>query len=179
MLICCFKSLWLQLFFLQNRDLFSVIFFGLKTQTVSPLNPCFRKVFFLHFYCNADTLKLCLRIRAPRLTLSLSQPAETVWKQQLQRSDLLGWVFQRGYSLVSYFSFARFQFLSHGNKVGFCWWFVGPNVSPFCVLLPKWYALWVSLWTIVFSLPAKNLLFIVFHWHCKYFRTYTCNLCQC
>ena len=49
-----------------------------------------------------DTLNLCLSIRAPRL----SQPAENVWKQQLQRFDLLYWVFQRCYSLVSYIFFS-------------------------------------------------------------------------
>ena len=31
----------------------------------------------------------------------MSQPAETVWKQQLQRFDQRSWVFQRCYSLVS------------------------------------------------------------------------------
>ena len=32
----------------------------------------------------------------------MTKPAEAVWKQQLQRFDLLRWVFQRCYSLVSY-----------------------------------------------------------------------------
>ena len=57
---------------------------------------------FLHCLCNVDTLIFWLRIRASRLSLTISQPAETVWKQQLQRFDLLSWVFQRCYSLTSY-----------------------------------------------------------------------------
>ena len=43
----------------------------------------------------------------------MSQPAETVWKQQLQRFDLLGWVFQKSYSLVSYIFFSSVSSFYH------------------------------------------------------------------
>ena len=50
-------------------------------------------------------MNLCLRIKAPRLSLTMSQPAEAVWKQQLQKFDLLGWIFQRWCSFDSYIFF--------------------------------------------------------------------------
>ena len=78
----------------------------------------------------------CLRIRAPRLSLTMSQPAETIWKQQLQGFDPLGWVFRSCYSLVFYNFFSSVsQFLSPCKDVSFRWWFVGPNVPQFCLLL--------------------------------------------
>ena len=64
---------------------------------------------FSQLQCNVDTLKLCLRIGASRQSASMSEPTQTVWKQQLQIYDQLGWVFQRCYSLVSYFFFVRFH----------------------------------------------------------------------
>ena len=86
----------------------------------------------------------------------MSQPAQTVQKQQMQKFDLLGWVFQRCYSLLSSNFFVNFQFLSPGNEVRFCWRFVGPNVLQFSLLLQNRYALWVSLWTIVFLSPQNS-----------------------
>ena len=50
--------------------------------------------------------------------------------------------------------FVRFQLLSLGNEVSFCWWIVGPNSPQIFRLLPKWYALQFSLWAFV----SKNLI---------------------
>ena len=63
-------------------------------------------------------MNLCLRIRAPRLLLNMSQPAETVWNKQLQRFDQLGWVFQKG-ATASFrtFLFFRFQYFSPRNEL--------------------------------------------------------------
>ena len=80
----------------------------------------------------------------------MSQPAQTVWKQQLQRFDLLRWVFRRCYSLVSCIFFARFQFSPSGNKVFFCGWFVGPNLPHIFLFL-----LIVTFWNLV----CKHLFF--------------------
>ena len=109
----------------------------------------------------------------------MSQPAEIVWKQQLQRVDLLCWVFQRCYSPVSYNFFVRFQFLSPGNDFSFCWWFVGPNDPQIYLLLQNWYALWVSLWTFVFFFYSKNSAFHYLSLAILFFWTYTFNMCQC
>ena len=50
-LIFCLQNLCVQLFFfLHGRKSFSCYFFGLKLQTVSSLNPCFRKVFLFYAF---------------------------------------------------------------------------------------------------------------------------------
>ena len=43
-------------------------------------------------------------------------------------------------------------------EFSFSWWSLGPKVPQFCLLLPSWYALWVSLWAFVF-LFQKNYCF--------------------
>ena len=86
-------------FLLQGRH----SFFCSKLQRVFLLRPIFSEsLSFLHFYSIDDTLNLCQCTRALKLTLNMSQPAGSVWKQLLLRFDQLGWVFQRCYSLVSY-----------------------------------------------------------------------------
>ena len=124
------ESLRSTLFFCKVENLFSIIFFWSEASNGFTVKPMFLEGHsFLHFWCNVDTSNLCPRIRSPRLSLTMSQPAEAVWKQQLQRFVLLGWVFQRCYSLDSYIFFVRFQFLSPGNEVSFCWWFVVSQYS--------------------------------------------------
>ena len=109
-LICCFQNLCVQFSFRQGRESFFRIFSGLKLQTVSFLYPCFRNSSLFYTFSEMLILwKYALRIKAPRLLLTMSKPAETVRKQQMQRFLLLGWVFQRCYSNVSYISSRPFQ----------------------------------------------------------------------
>ena len=178
MLVCCFQNFCVQLFFSARSRVF-LLFFRSEASNGFPVKSMFLEGLFLNFWCNVDTLKMCLRNRAPQLSLTRSQPAEAGWRQQLQRFDLLGWVFQRCYSIDCYIFFVHFQFLSPGNEMSFCWCFVIPSDTQIHLLLQNWYALWVSLWTFVFSFSAKFLPFIIFHCNWKKFLTYLYNLRQC
>ena len=137
MSMCCFQNPCVQLFFVQGRDFFLLFFqseawngFLVKTMSSEGLS-------FLHFWCNVDTLSLCLRIRAPRLSLILSKPTETVLKKQLQRFDQLSWVFQRCYSLVSYIFLSVSSFFHPVKKSvsvdGL--WSTFPQI---CLLMQNW-----------------------------------------
>ena len=109
-------------------------------------------------------------VPAPFSPTTIANHVRTSWNVlKLQRLDLLGWVFERLYSLVSYIFFVRFQVLSPSYDISFCWWFVGRIVPEICLLLQNWNALWVKLRAFVSSFWAKFRLFLIFHWHRTFF----------
>ena len=75
----CFQKLCVQLFFSAMSRVFFCYFFRSETSNGFPVKSMFLEgLSFLHFLCTVDTLNLCLRIRTPRLSLTMSLPAEAV-----------------------------------------------------------------------------------------------------
>ena len=79
MLVCCFENRCAQLFFSARSRIFFLLVFRSEALKGIPVKSMFSEaLLFLHFYSNVDTLKLRLHIRAPQLSLTMSQPTKTV-----------------------------------------------------------------------------------------------------